>query len=254
MRRTACTVLLVAALGLVACREDTSPMGPADDLTGTVTVLAATSLTDAVADIAEAFETEHGDVDVALTFDGSAKLATAIIEGAPADVFASADEANLAKVTDAGLAERAGSAFATNQLQIVVAAGNPLGITGLDDLTGDVVLSLCAVEVPCGSYAAKAFERAGLAAPAAGQEENVRGVLSRVQLGEADAGIVYVTDVLAAEGVEGVDLAADEQVEASYPAAALTDGPNPEAAAAFVAFLMGEEAQTILADYGFGPP
>jgi molybdate transport system substrate-binding protein len=117
-----------------------------------------------------------------------------------------------------------------------------------------VVLSLCALEVPCGSYAGKAFEQAGLPAPAAGEEENVRAVLSRVQLGEADAGIVYVTDVLSAEGVDGVDLAADQRVEATYPAAVITDGPNPEAAAAFVAFLTGDEAQAILEEHGFGPP
>lgn len=217
-------------------------------------MLAATSLTAVFEEIASAFEAEHRGVDVALAFDGSARLATAIIEGAPADVFASADEANLAKVADAGLVEGAPALFATNQLQIVVVAGNPLGIRGLDDLGGDVVLSLCAVEVPCGAYATTAFERAGLPAPTAGEEENVRGVLSRVQLGEADAGIVYVTDVLAAEDVEGVDLAEDERVEASYPAAVIVDAPSRAAAAAFVAFLTGGEAQAILAEHGFGPP
>lgn len=237
----------MAAMTAVACGDDSSA-------SGTVTVLAATSLTDEFAEIAAAFEAAHGDVEVELTFDGSARLATAIIEGAPADVFASADEANLAKVVEAGLTEGAGTSFATNELQIVVAAGNPLGITGLEDLRGDVVVSLCAVEVPCGSYAAEAFERAGLPVPSAGEEENVRGVVSRVQLGEADAGIVYVTDVLAAEGVEGVDLGANERVRASYPAVVVADGPNPEAAAAFVAFLTSTEAQTILADHGFGHP
>ena len=132
--------------------------------------------------------------------------------------------------------------------------GNPLGITGLADLDGDVVLSLCAVEVPCGSYAAEAFEKAGFPAPPAGQEANVRGVLSRVQLGEADAGIVYVTDVLAGDDVDGIDLAADQRVEASYPAAVIADGPNPAVAAAFVAFLTGDAAQAILEEYGFGRP
>lgn len=227
--------------------------GDDDTAPGTVTVLAATSLTDAFGEIAEAFEAEHSDVDLALTFDGSAKLATAIIEGAPADVFASADEPNLAKVMDAGLAGGTATLFATNQLQIVVAEGNPHGITGLADLGGDVVLSLCAVQVPCGSYATKAFEDADLPAPAAGEEENVRGVLSRVQLGEADAGIVYLTDVLGAEGVEGIDLAPEERGHATYPAAVIDESANPEAAAAFVAFLTGTEAQAILASYGFGP-
>ena len=104
-------------------------------------------------------------------------------------------------------------------------------------------LSLCGPEVPCGKYAAQAFEAAGLEVPPAGDQESVKGVLTQVQLGEADAGIVYLTDVLAAEGVEGIDLAADQQVVATYPAAVLADASNPEAAAAFLAFLTGDEAQ-----------
>ena len=245
MRRTA-VLAVVALLGSAGC-------GSGDGgASGSITVLAATSLTDAFGEIAEAFEAQHDDVDVALTFDGSARLATAIIEGAPADVFASADEPNLAKVADAGMVDGSGTVFATNQLQLVVAEGNPLGIAGLDDLGGDVVLSLCAMEVPCGSYARKAFEHAGLPAPPAGEEENVRGVLSRVQLGEADAGIVYVTDVLRAAGVEGIDLAPGERVAASYSAAVLEGADNADAAAAFVAFLIGDEAQAILAAHGFG--
>lgn len=245
MRRAAC-VVIPALLALVACGDD------GDAGSGTVTVLAATSLTDAFGEIAEAFEAEHRDVDVALTFDGSARLASAIIEGAPGDVFASADEPNLAKVTDADLADGAASSFATNRLQIVVAEGNPLDIVGLGDLDDDVVVSLCAVEVPCGAYAAAAFERAGLPTPAAAEEENVRAVLSRVQLGEADAGLVYVTDVLGAEGVEGIDLPTAQRVEAIYPVVVLRHAADPDAAAAFVAFLTGRAAQAILVEHGFG--
>lgn len=246
--------MLAVAVGLAACGDDSADGTPGDPLSGAVTVLAATSLTDAFEEIAAVFEAEHEGVDVALTFDGSARLANAVLEGAPGDVFASADAENLSKVADAGLVEGTGTVFATNALQIVVAAGNPLGIRGLEDLGGDVVLSICAVEVPCGSYAATAFERAGLRAPRAGEAENVRGVLSRVQLGEADAGIVYVSDVLAADGVDGVDLAEAEQVVGSYPAAALADAANPAVAAAFVSFLTGPEVQAILAGLGFGPP
>ena len=177
-------------------------------------------------------------------------------KGRPADVFASADEANLQKVIDEGLAPAdGGTIFVTNLLQIVVGEGNPLGIDDLEDLTDpDVSLSLCQEEVPCGKYAKQAFEAAGLPVPPAGQEDKVSGVLTKVMLGEADAGLVYVTDVLAAEGVEGVDLADDEQVVATYPASVLTEAPNPEAAAAFVAFLTGAEAQGILEGYGFGLP
>lgn len=240
-------LLLVAALGVAGCGAEGGGTGE------TLTVLAATSLTEPLGEVAAAFEAEHEELDVALTFDGSARLATAVIEGVPADVFASADVANLAKVAEAGRAQGTSTVFATNRLQIVVAEGNPLGIGGLDDLDGDVVLSLCAVEVPCGSYATQAFRHAGLPTPRGGEEENVRAVLSRVQLGEADAGIVYVTDVLGADGVEGIDLAPDEGVEASYPATVLTDANDPGAAAAFVAFLTGAQAQAILAAHGFGP-
>ena len=224
-------------------------------LSGDLTAVAAASLTDAFGEIATAFEAENEGVDVALSFDGSAKLATAIIEGAPADLFASADEANLTKVADEGLTSGESVVFATNVLQIVVPEGNPLGIETLEDLTSpDVKLSLCGPEVPCGRYAAQAFAAAGLAVPPAGDHESVKGVLTQVQLGEADAGIVYLTDVLAAEGVEGIDLAEDQQVVATYPAAVLADASNPEAAAAFLAFLTGDEARSILEEFGFGLP
>lgn len=245
-----------------ACGDDdpsttatTTTEAPADELQGTITVLAAASLTDAFGEIAAAFEAEHDGVEVDVSFDGSAKLATAIIEGAPADLFASADEANLSKVADEDLLTGEPSTFARNVLQIVVPAGNPLGIDSLDDLLApDLTLSLCGEEVPCGKYAGQAFEKAGLEVPPAGDQENVKGVLTQVQLGEADAGIVYLTDVLAAEDVEGIDLAADQQVEATYPASVLADASNPEAAAAFLAFLTGEEARSILEALGFGLP
>jgi molybdate transport system substrate-binding protein len=258
-RQRVVPTIAAAVLLLAACGSDDPSADPtttaADTLEGTVTALAASSLTGAFGEIEQAFEGVHDGVDVELSFDGSAKLATAIIEGAPADLFASADEANLTKVADAGRTAGDPVVFATNVLQIVVPAGNPLGIDSLDDLTGpDVKLSLCGAEVPCGKYAAQAFEKAGLAVPPAGDQENVKGVLTQVQLGEADAGIVYLTDGLAAEDVAGIDLTADQQVQATYPASVLADASNPDAAAAFVAFLTGEEARSILEAFGFGLP
>lgn len=247
--------LLTAACGGGARGVASSDQAPGRGaLSGTVTVLAAASLTDAFEEIGDGFEAANPGVKVATSFDGSSALAAAIAGGAPADVFASADQASMARLSAAGLLAEAATTFTANRLQIVVAAGNPLDLRGLADLRGDVVVSLCAPEVPCGAYAAQAFERAGLAPPATGEAEDVKGVLSRVQLGEADAGLVYVTDVLAAEGVEGVDLAPGQQVEADYPAAVLADAPNPRAAAAFLAFLSDGEAQAILRDYGFVPP
>ncbi|MEQ1788324.1 MAG: molybdate ABC transporter substrate-binding protein [Acidimicrobiales bacterium] len=245
-RRTFATVglLLVAAACRTGQESETS-----------LTIVAAASLTDALGEVATAFEEQHPGVDVQLTFDGSAKLATAIVEGAPADLFASADAASLAKVAQEGLTTGEPVVVATNVLQIVVPEGNPGGIDSLDDLTNpELKLSLCGPEVPCGKYAAEAFEAGGLPVPAAGDQESVKGVLTQVQLGEADAGIVYLTDVLAADGVDGVDLAPAEHVQASYPATVLADASNPELAATFLAFLTGAEAQAILRDHGFGPP
>ena len=255
--RRAVSVLVIAAMAGSACGGDDgasgSPSGqPA--IRGTVTVLAAASLTDAFEELATAFEADHPDVDVALTFDGSSALATQILEGVPADVFASADEVSLAKVVDAGAAAGDVVPFATSSLQIVVPEGNPLGIQGLADLTADLRLSLCAPEVPCGRYAAEAFGKAGLEVPPASGEENVRGVLTKVALGEADAGIVYATDVRANADVEGVDLPVAHQVRAVYPATVLADAPNPGAAAAFVDLLTSTSGQRILESHGFRSP
>ena len=257
-RRVLMAALAVLPL-LAACGDDddgateATTTTQADELSGTLTVLAASSLTESFGEIATAFEAEHPGVDVQLSFDASSALATQISEGVPADVFASADTANLEKVTDAGLGSGTATVFASNRLQIVVPKGNPAGIQSLADMTSDERLAFCAPEVPCGKYAAQAFEKAGLPLPEASQEESVRGVLTKVALGEADAGLVYVTDVLTNPDVEGIDLAAGQEVIATYPATALRDAANPEAAAAFVAFLTGADAQAILDEYGFGP-
>lgn len=258
IRFAAVALLAVAA----ACGSDgglsgaasTSGVNTSDELSGTVTVLAAASLTGSFTTIAAVFEAANPDVDVVLSFDGSSKLATQIVEGVPGDVFASADEANLAKVTEAGATSGETVTFATNVLQIVVAAGNPLAIEGLEGLSDGVVVALCRADVPCGAYTARAFDLAGLAVPRAGLEDSVKGVVTKVQLGEADAGIVYRTDVLAAKGLAGIDLPADERVRATYPASVLADASNPRAGAAFVAFLVSAEAQGILAAAGFGRP
>lgn len=249
--RLAAVALLVVA---AACSSQGGAPGSSAPGTGTVTVLAASSLTGTFTSIAAAFEAANQDVDVLLSFAGSSALAAQILEGVPGDVFASADEANLAKVAEAGATSGDAVIFATNELQIVVAAGNPLGIEGLEDLTDGLTLALCRAEVPCGAYATRAFEQAGLPLPPAGREDSVKGVLTKVQLGEVDAGIVYRTDVLAAEGVTGVDLDAHAQVRATYPAAVLADASNLRAGAAFVAFLVSDEAQAILRRAGFGRP
>ncbi|GAA5033396.1 molybdate ABC transporter substrate-binding protein [Microbacterium fluvii] len=229
--------------------ESISETGP----TGTLTVFAAASLGAAFDDIAGAFESAYPGVDVEpITYDGSSTLATQIVEGAAVDVFASADEKNMATVTDGGLAADP-QLFATNTLVIAVPAGNPAGVTGLDDLPS-VTTVLCAVEVPCGSASQTLLEGAGVEVTPASSEQNVTAVLTKVAADEADAGLVYATDVIGRDDVESIVPEGAADVVNRYPIVALDDAPNPEAAAAFVAFVCGEQGQQILAGLGFGAP
>lgn len=248
----------MVALLAVGCGGSSSPsaqLGSDRALSGTLTVLAATSLRGAFTEVVAAFEAQHDAVQVEVSFDGSSGLAAALVEGAPADVFASADQASVETLVDAGLAAGSGTVIATNRLVIVVAKGNPFGIRRLADLADPaLVVSLCADGVPCGTYARRAFARAGVDVPPTGGEANVAGVLSRVRLGEADAGVVYVTDGRGAPDLTSVELADDEQVVSSYPAVVLDHALRPASARAFVAFLTGVEGQRILAARGFGPP
>lgn len=212
-----------------------------------VTVFAAASLTESFGQIADAFEAENPNVTVTFNFGGSSGLATQIVEGAPADVFAAASPATMALVTDAGLAIDPID-FATNILEIAVSAGNPSEVTGLTDFANpDLAIAVCAVEVPCGAAAAGALETAGVVASIDTYEQDVKAVLTKVELGEVDAGLVYRTDVLAAgAAVEGIEVAGPV---ARYPIAALTP-----AGRAFVAFVLGDAGQKILNEAGFGAP
>ena len=232
----ACGAVLVAA-GACGGRDAGEPHG--------VTVFAAASLTDVFFDIATAFEAAHPDVEVTLQFAGSSRLATQINAGAGADVFAAADERTAAQVS-----ARKVTVFARNRPAIAVPPDNPAGVTGLDSLTDrDLVLALCAPDVPCGALA----EQVGgprLVAAADTREPNVRGVLTKVLLGEVDAGVVYVTDLAAAgEAVRG--FAIDHPAEVAYPLALLSDSAE---AAAFVDFVLSPQAQELLAEAGFEAP
>ena len=221
-----------------------------------VTVFAAASLTAAYTEIGDAFMTEHPDSKVTFNFAASSDLVVQINEGAPADVFASADQANMSKLTDAGGAAGAPHVFASNSLQIIVEPGNPKGITSVADLAkSDVLYVTCAPEVPIGKYAAQVLTSAGVTATPASLEENVKGIVTKVTLGEADAGIVYKTDVIAAgDKAQGVDIPADINVAATYPVVATKHAPNATGARAFVDFVVGEQGQKILASYGFAAP
>lgn len=220
---------------------------------GEIVVQAAASLTDAFADVAEAFSADHPDATVVYNFAGSQALATQIVEGAPADVFASANFTQMDVVAENGLVVDEPEVFVNNQLAVAVEAGNPFGISSLADLADpDLVLVLAAPDVPAGSFAAEALEGAGVEVTPASLEVDVRSVLSKVELGEADAGIVYTSDlVTASDAVEGVVIPEAENVVAAYPIAALDEGPNPEGAAAFIDFVLSAEGQAILGECGF---
>lgn len=225
-------------------------------VSGEVVVFAAASLTDAFTELGDAFTAANPDASVIFNFAASSELVAQIVEGAPADVFASADLRNMTRLTDAGGQAAEPVIFASNRSEIVVAPGNPLGITGLEDLADDeLILVVCAPEVPCGAYASQIFENAGIDPVADSYEENVRAVLGKVMLGEADAGIVYATDVIAADdAAEGVPIPADVNVEARYPIAVTSESPNPEGAQAFIDFVLDDTGQAILAGYGFSSP
>ena len=249
-------VLLLAgcggsADGDAAATPSTSPAGPS----GTLTVFAAASLTDVFAGLGERLEADHPGLDVQFNFAGSSALATQITQGAPVDVFASANESQMGVVTDAGLAD-APRVFAANVLQLAVPAGNPAGVTGLADLAREeLTIAVCAPQVPCGAAAEDILAAAGVTAAPDTLEEDVRAALTKVELGEVDAALVYTTDVTAAgDAVEGIDVPEAEQAVNDYPVAVLADAPNPEAAAAFVELVRSEEGQQALADAGFRVP
>ena len=226
------------------------------EISGTVVVFAAASLQKTFDELTATFEKAHPGVDVQVSYDGSSTLVTQLTQGAVADVFASADEKNMTKVTDAGLLAGSPTIFAKNTLQIAVKPGNPKGITDLASLAGSGVATVvCAPEVPCGSAAQTALKAAGVTLDPASEEQKVTDVVTKVAEGDADAGLVYKTDVSGSAGkVEGIDFAEAAEAVNSYPIGVLKDAPNPTAAAAFVDVVTGAEGQKVLAAAGFGAP
>lgn len=265
---TAATTSAVVAIvvGLAGCAApDTGaasmPAGPEQagpemaELSGQLTVFAAASLTDVFGEFETRFEELNPRLDVVMSFAGSSSLSEQILQGAPADVFASADLATMAAVEDEGAASGP-IVFASNTLQIVVPAGNPGGVTGLADLArDDLAVALCEESVPCGAASATVLEAAGVTAAPDTLEQDVKSVLTKVRLGEADAGLVYRTDVIAAgDEVEGISFDGAGEAVNAYPVAVLTDAPNPDAAAAFADFVLSDDARAILDRAGFGAP
>ena len=235
---------------------DSGDSGDSGSGTTTLTVYAAASLTDTFTEIGKQFEAQNDGVSVKFSFGGSSDLVAQIQQGAPADVFASADTANMDKATGDDLVDGDPVDFATNTLEIAVPPDNPAGISSLDDLTASgTKVVLCAPEVPCGAAAAKVEEAAGIDISPVSEEQSVTDVLNKVETGEADAGLVYVTDVQGAgEAVEGITFPESDDAVNTYPIAALSDSKAGDLASRFVDFVTGTEGQQVLADAGFGKP
>ncbi|NEA15089.1 molybdate ABC transporter substrate-binding protein [Streptomyces halstedii] len=267
-RRTtqAAAVGTAALLALSACSSDDSSSSGSDSsapasssspkLSGTVTVFAAASLKESFTTLGEQFEKEHPGTKVTFSFGGSDSLAASITGGAPADLFAAASPKTMKIVTDAGNTSAAPETFVRNQLEIATLPGNPDKISSLKDLTkSDLKVVLCAEEVPCGSAARKALDASGLKLTPVSFEQDVKSALTKVELKEADAAVVYKTDVKAAgDKVEGVDFPESADAVNDYPIALLKDAPNAGAAKAFIELVRSDQGQRVLTGAGFLKP
>jgi molybdate transport system substrate-binding protein len=261
-RSAAIVVVVAVAVLLAACGDDGSgatgsrSTTAADQVSGTITVFAAASLTEAFGQIGTRFEHDHPSTTVSFDFGSSSALATQISQGAPADVFASADEANMALLTTPSTVVRHPTDFAHNRLAILVADGNPDHVTSLDDLADpELAVVLCAAQVPCGKYARQILSNAGVTVTPRSYEADVKGVVTKVATGDADAGIVYVTDARTAkDDTDSVAIPASQNAVATYPIAATSGSANPKLAAAFVDYVRGAAGQRVLERFGFERP
>src|SRR3954451_20326091 len=256
-------VLLVVPLLVAGCGSGTDDGGAAaaspsghPGPTGTLTVFAAASLTGVFTAFGDQLEQENPDLDVQFNFAGSSALATQLTQGAPADVFASANEKQMTLVTDAGLQAEDPAVFTGNVLEIAVPKGNPGNVTGLADFgNADLTLAVCAPAVPCGAAAEAVFADAGITAQPDTEDEDVKAALTKVQLGEVDAALVYATDVRAAgSDVTGIPFPEAEQAINKSPVATLKAAPNPAAAKAFLALVRSDAGQKALTAAGFRKP
>lgn len=262
LRRRALVLLAATAATslLAACGGTSSASGGATSasggaLGGRITVLAAASLTDAFGALGKQFQDANPGTTITFSFGASSALATQISQGAPADVFASASQKNMDAVVSAGDATTS-KPFAKNVMEIAVPPANPGGVTRLADLAKPgVKVALCQAEVPCGAVALKVFENAGLTVTPVTQEADVKATLAKVTLGEVDAGVVYVTDVLAAgDKVKGVEIPADVNAATTYPVAVLKNSKNAALAQAFVDYVLSADGQKVLTQAGFRAP
>ena len=260
-RLLAAVTLTAVLASTAACGGDDTAATPAGGsssagVSGSVTVLAAASLTESFNRIGQDFEAANPGIKITFSYGGSSGLAQQITSGAPADVFAAASPATMKTVTDAGDATGNPTTFVKNQLVIAVPKGNPKGISSLAALAKpDLKVALCAKEVPCGAAAVKALAAAGVKITPVTLEQDVKAALAKVKLGEVDAALVYRTDAKAAAAdVDGVEFPESAQAVNDYPIAALKGAPNPAGAAAFVAYVQSAPALRVLTDAGFQKP
>lgn len=245
---------LVAALALLtACGDD--PSASASGISGTVTVFAAASLTESFGTLGKQFEAAHPGTTVRFNFAASSALAQSISGGAPADVFASASTRNMDGVVQGGDAKDPRT-FAKNTIEIAVPPDNPGGVRSFADLARPgLKVALCQDQVPCGSTAAAALKKAGVTVKPVTLGADVKAVLTAVQLGEVDAGVVYRTDVQAAGAkVRGIEIPDAQNASTAYPIATLTGAPNAAAAAAFVDYVLSPAGTAVLTAAGFASP
>jgi molybdate transport system substrate-binding protein len=254
--RSRVSLLILGAAFLAACggssgAATTSPT----PLSGTLSVFAAASLAASFTALGASFRTANPGVTLKFNYAGSPTLVTQIEQGAPADVFASADTANMDKLTADGYTSGTSRVFAHNQLEIVVAPGNPKGITRLADLAKPGVIYITeAPTVPAGKYSVQALASASVKVTPKSLETSVTAVISKIELGEADAGIVYTTDVTASGNkVAGVPIPAANNVIATYPMAAVKGTANSAVADAFIAYVLSSRGQSTLRTFGFLP-
>ncbi|NLF65463.1 MAG: molybdate ABC transporter substrate-binding protein [Chloroflexi bacterium] len=268
MHRTLRSALLgILCLLLAACSAAARP-GAAEQAQVELTVLAASSLTDAFADMAALFEAENPGVRVLLSFGGSSELATQLAEGAPADLFASANMRQMQNAMDAGRIAEEPVNFLTNSLVVIVPADNPAGIETLADLANPGIRFVSAAPaVPIRDFAEQVLDKASadpqygtnfkeaVMANLVSEEDNVRQLAAKVALGEADAGIVYISDVTPdiADQVQVIEIAEAVNVVAVYPLAVVSDSAHPDLAQAFIDLVLSDEGQKILEKWGFGP-
>lgn len=255
MRATRLTAVLAIVAATAACATGGDGSEPSSNAGAAITVYAAASLQATFEKLAPAYSAKHPGAAVTFSFGGSSGLLAQLGQGAPADVFATADTPTMDRARDQSLVADA-QPFATNTLTIATAPGNPQTVTGLRDLDRPgLSVVVCAKPVPCGSATATVTAAAGVTLRPVSEEQSVSGVLSKVRLGQADAGLVYRTDArTAGASVTAVDFPEADRAVNVYPIGVLTGAKNPTAAQQFVDFVRGPEGREALADAGFGAP